>query len=199
MRTLMVSALAGVASCMLSLSAAGLLVDQTVNSFLPNGGLGTPVVQSFTPGVDSIAAVDVYVGGTAALENDLTVSVFDTYSTQDGLSGLVIEGVKENVPRGQVHRVVFDTPASITPGEEYYLRFLFSNSGDEEGGFSGLLAIGSRSDEQYPGGEVLVGGGNLNNAADALFATLYVPEPSALGLLACGGVLLLGRRRSAPS
>lgn len=176
-------------------ASAELLVDQQTTTFSPSGGVGTPVIQSFTPSVNSIAGVDVYVSGTAALENDLTAGVYTTYSA-GVVSGLLVEGTSENVPRGGMRRVEFDVPVALVAEETYYLLFELSTSGDEAGGFLSSLAIGTNTTPGlYERGELLVGGGNLRNASDALFATLYVPEPSGLALLALGGLMTLRRRR----
>lgn len=174
---------------------AELLVDQQTSTFSPSGGVGAPAIQSFTPAVNSIAGVDVYIGGTAALENDLSVGVYESFSN-NAVSGLVVEGSAENVPRGNLARVVFDSSAPLVPEQVYYLQFELSTSGDEAGGFTSLLTIGTNSAAGlYDRGELLVGGGNLNNASDALFQTLYLPEPGSLAVLALGGVLVTARRR----
>ena len=176
-------------------ASASFLIDQQTSVFFPSGGVGAPVIQSFTPAVDSIAGVDVYVGGTAAFENDLSAGVYTTFSNGT-VSGLVVEGVKENAPRGGVRRVVFDTPAPLVPEQTYYLLFELSANGDEAGGLTAPLGIGTGlRPGLYDRGEILVGGGNLLNADDALFATLYVPEPSALAVLALTGFVSLSRRR----
>ena len=171
-------------------AAAGLVEDQTGASYV-SGGLGGPVAQSFTPQADNLAAINLYSSGTAVLEADVTVTVFTAWDGNSGVTSLSGElGSTTNlaVPRQTQSLFVFDTPISITPGQQYF--FLVE--------LDGLVVGAARTsgDENYAGGRVIFGGGNISGAD--LFFTTYasdVPAPASAGLLALGGLASLRRRR----
>lgn len=171
------------------LACADLLVDQ-VGAEVVGGGLGSPVLQSFRPAQNNVAAVEVAIIGTAALRTDVTISVFSQYSGGglSGLDGLLATGTVADVDRGTNAYVEFDVAALVVPEETYYLLFELSDA----------LAVGTRrsTPSPYDRGEILFGGGNFSGG-DVAFRTFYdttIPAPASLSLLALSAVVVRRRR-----
>lgn len=199
MKFLFTSAVVAIALSFFSVSAEAALVLDQEGGTVANGGLGAPVIQSFTPADDNIAAVDVLVSGTAAFENDLTVNVYSDYAS-GSLSGLLATGFVDDVGRGTTARATW-TPVPIAPEEIHYLEFVLSQDAGERG-----LVIGVLTGDPYDRGAVLEGGGNLHGGTvDAVFKTYSdsgftaIPAPAALpaGLLGLAALAARrGRRRA---
>jgi len=172
-------------------NAATLAVDQTGGTVF-SGGYNSPVIQTFMPGQDNIAGVDVFIGGTAVLTEDVTVNV---YSDLDVANPIASDTILD-LPRSTWAEFRWDAVA-VTPNTGYRFEFL-----------TGSLVVAaqiSNSVDPYDRGNVIQGGGNLLFAyEDALFVTYYdtefsaVPIPAAAWLL---GSALLGlgvlKRRTA--
>jgi hypothetical protein len=168
-----------------AVAQAGLVIDQVGATFV-NGGYSTYAAQSFTPAADTLAAIEVFVGGTAAFTADVTVSVYSGWSggsTPDSLSGLLGSATIIDVPRGTEQLFTFDQVISTTPETTYY--FLVE---------TGMLTTGSNRQNQYDRGQVIFGGGNISNA-DLFFTTYAVPAPSGAAVLAVATLAALRRRR----
>ncbi len=168
-----------------SLAHAGLVVDQ-IGATIVNGGYSTYAAQSFTPAANTLAAIEIYVGGTAALAADVTVSVYTSWdggSTPASLFGLLGSATITDVPRGTEQLFIFDQPINTTPETTYY--FLVE---------TGLLTTGGNRFNEYSRGQVIFGGGNISDA-DLFFTTFAVPTPPAAALLAIATLATTRRRR----
>lgn len=164
---------------------AGLVVDQVGATFI-NGGYSTYAAQSFTPAADTLAAIEIYVGGTAALTANVTVSVFSAWdggSNPDALSGLLGAVTINDVPRGTEQLFTFDQVIATTPETTYY--FLVE---------TGLLTTGGNRSNEYDRGQVIFGGGNISGA-DLFFTTFAVPAPPAAALFVLASLTATRRRR----
>jgi hypothetical protein len=170
-----------------SAAKAALVVDQQ-GPTAPNGGYSPPVVQSFTPAVNNVAAVGVRVHGTGALTAGVTISLF----ADQALTQLLRTGTTPDVPRDTMGIVQWE-PVLVVPEQLYFLNFELDDA----------LTIGafvSNDIETYPRGSILTGGGNLSfTYKDAVFTTYYddtfIPEPTIGALLISASGLLMLRRR----
>lgn len=138
-------------------------VDQDNSAAAPNGGIGTPVVQSFVPGQPTSTGADIRAHGTATLTGSYRIGLYTNYDPNNGVSGLVAEGEVLDVPRGTDAQVRW-SPVDVTAGQTYYLLIELTD---------GALLVGSTTVNGYPNGQTLEGGGNLNNAPDIYFITYY--------------------------
>lgn len=164
---------------------ADLVIDQVGATFV-NGGYSTAAAQSFTPAADTLAAIEIFVGGTAAFTADVTVSVYSGWtggSNTDSLTGLLGTTIINDVPRGTTQLFIFDEVISTTPETMYY--FLVE---------TGALTVGANRQNEYSRGQVIFGGGNISNA-DLVFTTFAVPTPSTAALLGVGLLTATRRRR----
>ena len=135
-------------------------IDQQHNATVL-GGLGAPVVQSFTPEQNTSAGIDFRAHGTGSLTADFRVTLYSSYE-DSVLSGLVATADVVSVDRGTDAQVRWD-PAVVTSGTTYYFKIEL---------LAGSLVVGTTGMD-YPGGQVLEGGGNLGNTPDIYFITYY--------------------------
>lgn len=164
---------------------AGLVVDQ-IGATTVSGGYSTQAAQSFTPAATTLAAIEIYVGGTAVFTDDITVSVFNAWdgtASASGLSGMLGSKTLNDVPRGTVQLFTFDQVINTTPETTYY--FLVE---------TGSLTTGSNRQNEYSRGQVIFGGGNISGA-DLFFTTFAVPAPTTASLLGLGMLAATRRRR----
>jgi len=169
---------------------AALVADQ-VGASTYNGGYGDPVVQSFTPSVDNIAGVDIFISGTGVLTE--TVSVF-LYSDL-ALTNLLATDTIIDHPRITMAEFRWDAVA-IVPETDYYFEI-----------FTGDLAVAalvSNSTDPYDRGDILQAGGNTSFLyKDAVFTTYSdsefspVPVPAAVWLFGSALIGLAGFRKKA--
>ncbi len=142
-------------------SSSALIVDQ-VGAENITGGLNPPVVQSFKPALDNVAAVDVRVFGFGSAGTEVTVGLYTDWDGTD-VSGLLQEQTTSSV-MSQIAQVLW-SPVPVTPEQTYYLRF------DTSLGFIGASTPGTNP---YDRGEILAGGGNISNN-DVGFVTYATP------------------------
>lgn len=156
-------------------NSATLTVDQVGANF-HSGGYGGPVVQTFMPGQDNIAGVDVLISGTAAVTATVSVSLYSDLA----LTNLLAADTIVDHLRSTDAAFRWDAVA-VVPDRTYYFEFT-----------TGLLAIGagiSNTTDPYDRGNIIQGGGNLGFLyEDAVFSTYYdadfspVPVPAAAWL-----------------
>lgn len=129
------------------------------------GGIGTPVVQSFTPAKATSVGIDIRAHGTGSLSGSYRITLYADYNgSTKVLSNQLATGEVYDVPRGTDASVRWD-PVDVTPGTLYYFEVLL---------LDGKLVVGTTSNKtDYAGGEVLEGGGNLANTPDIYFTSYY--------------------------
>ncbi|MEM0984034.1 MAG: hypothetical protein AAGI17_08810 [Planctomycetota bacterium] len=181
------------AACGLTSVAQGQLVVDQIGATLVAGGLGGPVVQTFTPALDNIAAIEIGINGTGALTTDVTVSVFSMYDgsgSVGGLSGLLGTVTVTDVDRGTRPLLTFDSPFLVTPEVQLFMLVELSDA---------LVVSADRdSPSPYDRGSVVIGGGNLSGT-DIVFRTFAdpnIPAPAAAAVFGAGGLLAARRRRA---
>lgn len=177
--------LAGCAA-MVTGASAGLVLDQ-VGATTITGGYNGPVAQSFRPAASNIARIDAFIGGTAALTADVTVTLYSSFSGGTLLTNPIATATLVAVPRGTWAEFIFP-PVEVTPEGEYYMHFQLS-----------LLTIGSSRSNPYDRGQVIFGGGNISGG-DLAFRTYAddappVPAPAAAIPLILG---MASQRRRRP-
>ncbi len=165
---------------------ADTFVEDQVGATFVSGGYTSYAAQSFTPSLDSLAAIEISIIGTAALTADVTLTIFSDWnggSTPESLTGELASKTLFDVPRSSTPLFVFDQPLELTPEQTYY--FLVE---------PGPLAVGSNRQNEYDRGQVIFGGGNISGA-DLYFTTYAVPAPTTLALFGLSGLAATRRRR----
>jgi hypothetical protein len=161
-------------------------IEDQVGATFVSGGYTSYAAQSFTPSLNSLAAIEISIIGTAALTADVTLTIFTDWnggSTPESLSGQLASKTLFDVPRSSTPLFVLDQPIQLTPEQTYY--FLVE---------PGPLAVGSNRQNEYDRGQVIFGGGNISGA-DLFFTTYAVPAPTTLALLTLATPGTTRRRR----
>ncbi|MGB5395978.1 MAG: hypothetical protein WBN96_02410 [Gammaproteobacteria bacterium] len=156
---------------------------------ISSGGYNSPVVQTFMPGQNNMAGLDVLIIGSAVFVEDITVNL---YSSLDLITPIATGTILDH-PRNTLAEFRWDAVA-VTPDTSYRLEFL-----------TGSLLVAahiSNTTDPYNRGNIIQGGGNLNFLyEDALFTTYYdadfspVPLPHAVWLFGSGLIGLIGVAR----
>lgn len=167
---------------------ANLVPDQMGAPFT-NAGYGGPVAQSFTAGLDTLAAIEVLISGTAVFTSGVTLSVYDTWDgtfTTASLSGLLTSLFLPDLPRNELALFEFETVVNTTPGTQYYFLLEF----DSQLGAGAGVALG---ENDYLGGEIIFAGTSAASG-DLAFTTFgIIPTPATGAPLAL--LAIAARRR----
>ena len=175
-----------------SASAMPVLVTDQIGASTANGGDNNFAVQTFTPAADNIAGVDILIGGTAVLSDDITLSIY----SDAALTDLLVSSTIFDHPRDTIAEFRWDAVA-LTPETVYYMLV-------ETGSLLTMVFVSNITDAYSRGDIVAVGGGNTAfNFIDAVFTTYSdenfvapeVPLPAAAWLFLSGIGAMFWRAR----
>ena len=178
------------AFCLLALCAHGqgtFIYDQQSadeNHYLEGGaGLGQqPIGQSFTPMLNTVGFIRIYLVGGAFGGGTFTINL-----RSDSITGNVIGSTTPVAASGSGPvNFVFDAPVAVTPGLTYFFQPVVQSGG----GWGAFLA-----GYNYPGGTAFVNGSALPGSDFWFREGAVVPEPSASALLVIGGGVFFYARR----
>ena len=202
---------------------AVLLVDQqqtTVNNDF-DAGYGVATCQGFTPAVNRIDAVELYLLGWGSGGSAPVTTYVDIYNALGGSTcypdidagslGTASLGFQQGVTAtGQWYQLDYSSPVALTPGTTYILVVSapggssqsnpkfgagFINPGDYYTGGGYVAWISGSDNASATWGEAMEAGVPPTYNKDVSFKTLYIPEPATLLVLLAGAGLALGRRR----
>lgn len=178
-----------VGACMAGSAAGGLVLDQQ-GPTSANSGFSGVLVQSFRPAADNVAAVDMFIGGTAAFDADVTVGLYATFDGETP-GGLLASASLDDVPRNTLASVEW-APVAVVPEQTYFLVFDVTNNL----GVSTFTGDGSA----YDRGQIWAGGTPFATS-DAVFATysddeFVIPAPGAATALLLVGAVARRRRQA---
>jgi hypothetical protein len=168
--------------------------DQQSTGFIDaNPSLGqTSIGQSFTPTLDSVGFVDLFLANNGSSNSTVAVNI-----RSGSITGTILgTSLSVTLPSLTVgtNDFLFSAPISLTPGTKYYFEPVLV------GGATDVIVEATFI--QYAGGDAIIGGTTKTNE-DLWFregVISGVPEPSSVALfVVAGGVLYWQRRNRRPS
>lgn len=139
------------------------LIDQD-NSGSTGGGGGSPAVQTFRAGRDNIAGLDFYLGGTGALEADVTLNIWKASAIRSGqplLSQTLLAQPAQSLVQFRFPAVPLETDG------QYAMEIILSTG----------LIVSTIAGNPYPDGAPLeFGGSAYTGNSDVYFVTYYDPS-----------------------
>ncbi len=188
-----------IALAIAALADASIIQSNWNSSYAVGYSLFAPIGQSFTATANEtqVGAVSFLRG--AILDNPNRPDPVVTAQIRNGIgvTGAVIASqtlpaIPQSTAVGTWIDFVFDSPVTLTPGQNYTLTFTTpTNSG------ATALSYAGNHDNPYAGGNVIYGDGTSAAHEDLAFRVLSIPEPTSilLFLTALAGFISTVRRR----